>query len=546
MTSILKKIKHRYAFLLALFICPLIVAAQGLEESQTLSVSPTLFEMQANPSQSWTSQLRVVNVNDYPLTVYPQPVNFAPLGEDGRGDLIPIFAEETQGQTLAEWITVPADPVIIPPQATAEIPISVRIPEQAAPGGHYAAILVGTKPPHDGETLSQVQTAQFVTSLFFVRVSGDVVESGDIREFMASKAIVQTPEATLFMRFENDGNVHVQPQGDIKIFNMWGKERGFIPINHQTHFGNVLPNSIRKFTFTWSSDTAVYDIGRYRAVATLGYGEEGKKFVTSTTYFWVIPYTTILITLLILYVSIKIILWLIRRYIDRMLALSGVNVHEAPYIPHHARQAQTPDRTMVVKRYANVGAPMRASAKEILDSWHQSHGLQQKISALWRYVFDYRFVLLGLLVVCGVFVGIYLAVLGIVKDATHYQVSVDNAGEGLTLSSEDIAYEKLRQTKIKPETKTEQLVPIRIINISGQAGAAAKAKFSLEEAGYAIEAITIDESRSEQKSIVVYPPGEEQLALQLRNTLGTGLLSAQTDAHEKAIIIYAGTDSLTQ
>ncbi len=543
MTSISNKTKQ-VLLLCSLFLLPLLTSAQGAD-SQTLSVSPTLFEMQASRGQTWTSQLRVVNVNDYPITVYPQAVNFAPLGEDGRGDLIPIFSEETQGQTLAEWITVPTDPIVIQPQATAEVPLQVAVPEEAAPGGHYAAVLIGTKPPTDGTDASQVQTAQFVTSLFFVRVAGEVFEAGDIREFSTEKGIVQKPEAALYMRFENTGNVHVQPQGDIKIFNMWGKERGFIPINHQTHFGNVLPKSIRKFSFTWKGDTAVYDIGRYKAVATLGYGEDGKKFVTSTTYFWVIPYTTILITLLVLFIGVKITLWLIRRYIDRMLALSGVNIHDGPYVPHHAR-AESKNQTVVVKHYAGVAAPVRASAREMIDSWRGGIGIRQKFSALAGFLFRYRFVLLGSIVVVGVLVGMYIAIMGIMKEAAHFEVSVDNAGEDMVMSSEDLAYQKLRESKIKPEPQAVQASQIRVINISGQAGAGATTKFALEEAGYTIESLTVDETRSEQKTIVVYPQGQDEEALTLRNILKVGLLSAQSDNTEKTIIIYAGKDSLTQ
>lgn len=543
MTSILNKIS-RTILLALILLAPVAVFAQGAE-SQTLSVSPTLFEMQASRGQTWVSQLRVINVNDYPITVYPQAVNFAPLGEDGRGDLIPVFEAETQGQTLAEWITVPTDPIVIQPQATAEVQLQVKVPEDAAPGGHYAAVLVGTKPPTDGSDLSQVQTAQFVTSLFFVRVAGEVFESGDIREFSTEKGIVQKPEAALYMRFENTGNVHVQPQGDIKIFNMWGKERGFIPINHQTHFGNVLPQSIRKFSFTWKGDTAIYDIGRYKAVATLGYGEDGKKFVTSTTYFWVIPYTTILITLLVLFIGIKITLWLIRRYIDRMLALSGVNVHDAPYVPLHAR-TETARQTVVVKQYASVSAPVRASAREMMDSWRGGIGFREKIAALARFLFRYRFVLLGTIVVIGVLVGVYVAIQGIMKDASHFEVSVDNAGEDMVMSSEDLAYQKLRESKIRPEPLPNQASQIRVINISGQAGAGAMAKFKLEEAGYAVESLTVDEARSEQKTILVYPQGQEEEALAMRNIMKIGLLSAQSDSNEKSIIIYAGKDSLAQ
>jgi hypothetical protein len=140
----------------------------------------------------------------------------------------------------------------------------------------------------------------------------------------------------------------------------------------------------------------------------------------------------------------------------------------------------------------------------------------------------------------------YVAVLGIMKDASHFEVSVDNAGEDMVMSSEDLAYQKLREMKIKPEPQANQGSQIRVINISGQAGAGATVKFALEEATYAVESLTVDETRSEQKTIVVYPQGQEEEALALRNILKVGLLSAQTDSNEKSIIIYAGKDSLSQ
>ena len=56
-----------------------------------LSVSPTLFEMTANPEQTWSSNVRVINANPFPITVFTEVVNFAPAGDAGQGTLIPVF-----------------------------------------------------------------------------------------------------------------------------------------------------------------------------------------------------------------------------------------------------------------------------------------------------------------------------------------------------------------------------------------------------------------------------------------------------------------------
>ena len=143
MISTLKTISS--LFLLFIFlISPLFANAQN---SISLSVSPTLFEMTANPAQEWDSSIRVINSNPQELEVYIDIVNFAPQGEVGQGVFIPVSEDESQGKTLAEWIKPQMTSVVIPPEKTVEIPFGIAVPEDAPPGGHFAAILIGTKPP---------------------------------------------------------------------------------------------------------------------------------------------------------------------------------------------------------------------------------------------------------------------------------------------------------------------------------------------------------------------------------------------------------------
>ena len=108
-----------------------------------------------------------------------------------------------------------------------------------------------------------MKISSFVSSLLFVNIKGDVVESGRIREFSTSQSLYQTPNVDFSVRFENTGNTHVHPQGEVTIYNMWGKERGQVMINNQDDdFGNVLPQSIRRFQFSWSGEQSLFDMAR--------------------------------------------------------------------------------------------------------------------------------------------------------------------------------------------------------------------------------------------------------------------------------------------
>ena len=52
--------------------------------------------------------------------------------------------------------------------------------------------------------------------------------------------------------------MHIQPQGDIKIFNMWGQERGVIPVNRQTMFGKPFYQKVLGSTLSLGQDSGLW------------------------------------------------------------------------------------------------------------------------------------------------------------------------------------------------------------------------------------------------------------------------------------------------
>lgn len=404
--------------------------------SQILSVTPPLFQLTTKPGDIWQSSIKVVNGNAYPLTIYAEVVNFKATGEAGQGKFIPVISGDNEKATLAEWITVNAGPHTIPPEQTSEISFFVDVPPDAPPGGHYAAILIGTQPPAESNNLV-VQTSQAVTSLFFVRIEGDVHEIGTIREFTVIDSILPAPEAEFSLRFENKGNVHLQPRGDIVITNMWGTERGKIPVNYQTHFGNVLPESIRDFSFSWKSDFSITDVGRYKAVATLAYGDSEMKSVTSTTYFWIIPIKATLITLIIIAIFIGLIVGMIKLYVRRMLLLAGVDPNRST--PPSRYDDSAPIIVPRMSRtYRKVSAPFRSGVldlRERLSTVEENVGV---VKTIWDYIVNYRMFFGSICVLIVIFVTAVLYI-GRATDADQeYQVSIDEGDTEKVIESSEL------------------------------------------------------------------------------------------------------------
>lgn len=399
------------------------------QEKQVVSVTPPLFQLSINPGDIWQSSVKVVNGNPYPLTVYAEVFNFKAVGEMGQGRFIPLAESGNDKATLAEWINLPAGPYVIPPEQTVDVTFFVEVPENASPGGHYAAIQISTEPPKDTGELA-VLTSQVVTSLLFMRVEGDMHESASIREFRAVDSFLDVPDATFSLRFENKGNVHLQPKGDIVITNMWGTERGTIPVNYQTHYGNVLPGTIRDFTFSWKSDFKMTDIGRYKAIATLGFGEDEIQNVTSVAYFWVIPIKWTLIVLAILGIFITLITLMVKAYVRRMLMLAGVDV-DAQKTKESITEKESRVPRQTLHTYRAVAAPIRDGVLDLRTRLNTAEESLDVITTIGRFILSYKwfFISIGILII--IFVAVTLYISNATEQNQEYQVTVE---EGATTS----------------------------------------------------------------------------------------------------------------
>jgi membrane protein implicated in regulation of membrane protease activity len=311
--------------------------AHAQTEGLALTVTPPLFQLTIGPGESWSSSLKVVNSNPYDVAYYTQVVDFVPEGEGGQSSFLPLVSpppgEATSTASLAGWIEVTSGPFTIPRGTSGDVPFTVNVPIDAPPGGHYAAILVGTEPGKRVEGGPSMRISSMVSTLMFVRIKGEVIETGRIREFRTIDELYQTARADFVLRFENTGNAHLRPQGAVTIYNMWGKERGKVLINEKGEFGNALPQSTRRYEFSWEGENSLFDIGRYRAEATLTYGQEAKQNATYATYFWVVPVIPVAITLGAIFFFIVVAVWLIRRYIRRSLEQYGIAPQGGRVVP---------------------------------------------------------------------------------------------------------------------------------------------------------------------------------------------------------------------
>jgi len=247
-------------------------------------------------------------------------------GEQGEPKILTDKDAEPSPYTFKPWVEELANLRLVP-QEVKTAKVTINVPEDATPGGHYAAILIGNRPPEGVSEGGTVNVTSSVATLVFLTVSGDVIEKGRIREFSTEKSVYEKAEARFSLRFENQGNVHLLPHGNIIITNMFGKERGVIPVNEENkNYGNVLPESVREFSFVWTSEAGMWDIGRYKAEVMLVYGKEMKQTAISSTYFYVIPIVPLLQVVVVFLAIILFFGWAVRLYIRKALSIETANL----------------------------------------------------------------------------------------------------------------------------------------------------------------------------------------------------------------------------
>ncbi|MEI8361026.1 MAG: hypothetical protein WCG01_02775 [bacterium] len=293
-------------------------SAQGL----ALSISPPLYKVNLNPGEAWGSVVKVINNNPYEMMVYAQVLDFK-SGEQGGVEFIKNNlsdqATSTDKFALSQWVNITSEPVRIPAFGSQDVQFTIATPANASPGGHYAAIMVGTEPPDNTGGGSNIKVSSKLASLILARVSGDVIEKGDIKEFSVGKSVSADLKADFNVIFENSGNTHLQPKGEISITNIFGQKRATIMVNNQADYGNVLPNSVKRWQFNWQGDSSLFDAGLMKADLLMTYGGDTKESLVRTIYFWTFSMKPTLIVLGVIIIPLLLIIFIIRLYIRRSI-----------------------------------------------------------------------------------------------------------------------------------------------------------------------------------------------------------------------------------
>jgi hypothetical protein len=320
--------------LLAVFIIGLIPAT-----GQALTVNP-IIELEADPGTTINTTLKLFNEERESRTFYIKYENFNSQDETGTPSFLPRLED------LAAWIKTPST-VVLGPGETMEMPLQVAVPANAEPGGHYAAVFFNDKAPLiDGEE-SNVAIASKLGSLILLRVKGDFAQGGSVLEFgtTGKQRFFSRLPIQFYYRFQNTGDDHQKPIGNIIVKNIFGQNAKILDANAVQ--GSVLPKSVRKFFSVWLDaggdvmqkstvdlpkeeqmsfgQAAKYELthfklGYYKADLKIGFGTGEFQSDHANFSFFIIPWHLLVIVIPILLVALILLRFLLKGYNRRIIA----------------------------------------------------------------------------------------------------------------------------------------------------------------------------------------------------------------------------------
>lgn len=288
-----------------LFVAPLTADA--------LTLSPPRVELRGNPGETIKQEVTLTNDGKNTQIFYTSFANFEAQGETGT----PTFVESKDD--LDTWISTEENVALAAGQSVV-VPIFIKIPKNAEPGGHFASVFWSTAPNSPNGTA--VSIGAKVGMLILLSVNGDVKEAGGLVSF--SIVDKQFWHATLPVsfeyRFKNEGGDRVKPTGTIKI-----RDTIFLPtktLNANPTDGNVLPGSTRKFSVDWlnyshpkneiAPTNAIgkffynvkyqwknFAVGLYSARLNVAYGSEGTR-AKDIVFFFVFPWQLVLVMVMVI------------------------------------------------------------------------------------------------------------------------------------------------------------------------------------------------------------------------------------------------------
>ncbi len=286
----------------------LLVALPQLTFAINFSVSPLIIDIEAEPRDTFTYDIKLKNNESRYLRLYAS-VNEIELGDTNeiKEFITPSMSDRTS--TVTSWLEITRGRIELVDNEEKEIPLTVRINQNAKPGLYHAFVGFSSGSNRDIAQQSVID-GQGSGVILRIQVGSKQEEFLRLVSFTTDRFSFGPDKGLMTYVIENTGDVPLTPVGDIVIYDGKGKELTNLTIESDSTLGPIEPGTQRTYTEKLPFTDR---LGRNKAFLTIEYGETNRAAVYDTNFYFSIPWTYLLIIMILLTVVFAALVLILRR-----------------------------------------------------------------------------------------------------------------------------------------------------------------------------------------------------------------------------------------
>ena len=287
-------------------VLSLAAPASLVSAAAEVGITPINNEIVLQPGQTYTSNFQIYNNGDEDLNYRVYVTPYAMTSDDG-GNIAPAYDENTvpaSYSTILDWISLDTDEGTLQAHENGKyVNYTINVPEDATPGGQYAAIMVekvnDESAQNDGAGLTSVIRAAYIV---YATVAGNLTETASISDVNVPGIFVDS-KITASSMVENTGNVHGTASYALQVFPLFSDEEVYT--NEEDPATQIIYPGTKYYNqLTWEDTPS---IGIYRVVETVS------LFGESTSTERIVVVCPLWLILVVVFAIVFIVVWLIVR-----------------------------------------------------------------------------------------------------------------------------------------------------------------------------------------------------------------------------------------
>jgi hypothetical protein len=306
-------------------------SAPGFAEAANHTVAPLAFNLNVEKRDIISETITLTNTTGQQIRLYAS-VNEVSVDGEGVVEAFvePSLVDKTTSPT--SWIEINRGRIELAPGEVREVPFTVRMNPNTAPGDYSVFIGFG-EGSNQPEAAAKVMQGQAPGTLVNLVVDKKQDQFLRLERFTVDKFVTGRGESQAVYTLYNPGAVDVVPKGEIIFYDSKGIEAAAVPLNSEAksierdahvEFRAVVPNDL--------------PIGKYKAFLSVEYGEHMTDTVQDTTFFYVVPLREVIM----LFVALLFIAVLLTLYVHRRFDV-GQDDHGAESVALYVKEGRSAD-----------------------------------------------------------------------------------------------------------------------------------------------------------------------------------------------------------